>query len=415
MSDQVVIIGGGVVGSACAYYLAKAGKQVTIVDRGTLGGACSHGNCGYISPSHVLPLNKPGAIAKTLKSMLNKNAAFYLPPRIDLSLWGWLMKFARRCNEKDMKATGHVLHGLLDVSAELYRELFESELTNCNWEHLGLLFVFKTEEEFAAYAKTDRLLTEEFDTPSTTLDGKQLTQVEPTLLDGLAGAYHYLIDGHVRPDRLMDAWRRRLDSLGVNIVERCDVQELIVENGSCKAVRTSQGEMAASTFVLAAGAWSPALTKSLGCSLPIQPGKGYSITMSRPATCPKIPMILEEYHVAITPFHDGYRIGSTMEFAGFNETLNRNRLNLLRRGAGEYLREPFGATVEEEWFGFRPMSCDGLPFIGSAPKAKNVIVAAGHSMLGVSLATGTGKLVRQMVLEEEPIVDPGPLRVDRFG
>lgn len=415
MSNQVVVIGGGVVGAACAYYLARAGKQVTVVDRGTIGGACSHGNCGYISPSHVLPLNRPGAVAKTLKSMLNKNSAFYLPPRLDLSLWGWLMKFARRCNAHDMKVTGHVLHGLLDASAKLYHELFESELTDCNWEHRGLLFVFKTEEEFNAYAAINRLLTEEFDTPATTLDGKQLTQLEPTLLDGLAGAYHYLMDGHVRPDRLMDAWQRRIESLGVEIRERCEVKDLIVEQGRCRAIRTSAGELEAETFVLAAGAWSPQLTRSLGCSLPIQPGKGYSITMSRPALCPKIPMILEEYHVAITPFHDGYRIGSTMEFAGFNETLNRSRLNLLRRGAGDYLREPFGNTVEEEWFGFRPMSCDGLPFIGPAPAAKNVIVAAGHSMLGVSLATGTGKLVSQLVTGEQPIVDPQPLRVERYS
>lgn len=412
--NKVVIVGGGVIGAASAYYLRKAGKEVTILDKGMFGKGCSHGNCGYISPSHVLPLCKPGAIVKTLKSMFNNNSAFYLRPRVDFRLWGWLLKFAKYCNQTDMLATGHALHSLLQSSDQEYRRLFESELTGTEFDTTGMLFVFATQKMYDEYAATNDLIIREYGVHAEPLNGQQLVELEPALKPGLAGAFKYAIDSHLRPSQLMIAWRRRLEEIGVMIRENTEVTGFVKENSRVRAVRTTSGDVAGDQIVLATGSWTPLLGRELGYVPPIQPGKGYSITMGRPKICPKHSMILEEYHVAITPFQSGYRIGSTMEFAGYDSTLNRQRLGLLRRGASEYLHDPYGEPLEEEWFGWRPMSCDGKPIIDRIPALTNAYVAAGHSMLGVTLATGTGKLLSELMTGAKPHVDANPFRASRF-
>lgn len=413
--NRVVIVGGGVVGSACAYYLRQAGKEVTIVERAQFGRGASHANCGYVSPSHVLPLNKPGAIQKTLKSMFDKTSAFYLKPRIDFSLFGWMMRFASKCNKKDMIEAGHALNPILQSSAELYKGLLASELQETEHEAKGMLFVFKTEKMLAEYDAVDALLREHFGVGARRIGGDELHRMEPALQPGLAGAYFYDIDSHLRPDRLMGAWRRTLEAKGVTILENRPVKQIRRENGSARAIVTDQGEIEGDTFIFAMGAWTPKLSTELGCMIPVQPGKGYSITMARPEPCPAYPMILEEYHVAVTPFASGYRLGSTMEFAGYNDTLNRGRLDMLRRGAKEYLVAPTAEPVQEEWFGWRPMCADSVPIIGRTPGLANTYLATGHSMLGVTLAPATGKLVSELVLGEKPHIDPEPYRVTRFG
>ena len=412
--NQVVIVGGGVVGSACAYYLRKAGKEVTIVERAAFGRGASHANCGYISPSHVLPLNKPGAIQKTLKSMFDKTSAFYLKPRIDFSLFGWMMRFAQKCNKKDMLEAGHALHPILQSSAALYKDLLAGDLSETEHETKGMLFVFKTEKMLSEYDAVDALLREHFGVGARKIGGAELSRMEPALQPGLAGAYFYDIDSHLRPDRLMGAWRRTLEAHGVVIRENTQVRQIRKEHGKARAIVTDQGEIEGDTFVFATGAWSPKLSDELGCYIPVQPGKGYSITMARPEPCPIHPMILEEYHVAVTPFASGYRLGSTMEFAGYNDTMNKTRLDMLRRGAKEYLVTPTAEPVQEEWFGWRPMCADSVPIIGRTPGLRNTYLATGHSMLGVTLAPATGKLVSELVLGEEPHIAAEPYSVTRF-
>jgi D-amino-acid dehydrogenase len=165
--------------------------------------------------------------------------------------------------------------------------------------------------------------------------------------------------------------------------------------------------------VIAAGAWTPKLRGLLRCPIPIQPGKGYSVTMPRPRLCPRLPMIFEEHRVAITPMQTSYRIGSTMEFAGYDDTLNPDRLRLLREGAELYLREPWTEPVAESWWGWRPMTPDSLPYIGAVPAFDNVYLAAGHGMLGVSMSPATGKLIAELVSGQTAHIDAWPYRVER--
>jgi D-amino-acid dehydrogenase len=410
----VVVVGGGVIGAACAYYLSRAGRPVTVVERGGFGRACSHGNCGLVCPSHVLPLAAPGAVRMALRSLFQRDSPFRVRPRFDPALWAWFYRFARRCNAHDMLESGRAIQALLDSSRRLYDELIRDEALDCEWEKCGLLFVFQHPAAFEHYAETDRLMRDEFNVPAKAYEGEALTALEPALKPGLAGGWYYEADAHLRPDRLMASWRRVLEARGVSVRENCDVTGFGQEKGRARSVITSQGELPAAAVVVAAGALTPFLNTHLGCRVPIQPGKGYSITMPRPARCPTIPLIFEEHRVVATPFRSGYRLGSMMEFAGYDATLDPRRLELLRQGASQYLHEPYGPAVEEEWFGWRPMTYDGKPIIDRSPALANVFIAAGHNMLGLSMAPATGKLVAELLTGDPPHLNPAPYAVRRF-
>ena len=413
--ERAVVVGGGVIGAACGYYLAREGCRVTILEKGRFGRGASHGNCGYISPSHVLPLAEPGVVAKTLKGMLHADSPFYVKPRLDFPLWSWMYRFARRANRRDMLAAAGGLVPLLRSTSRLYEQLLTNEPIEAEWEKAGCWFIYRTPGAMAGYEETDRLMREQFDTPATRYDGPQLAEMEPALKPGLAGGWLYESDWHVRPDKLMSGWRTVLEKMGVEIRENTKVEGFVADNGRATAARTSQGDVPGDAFVVAAGAWTPEFARELGARIPIQPGKGYSITMKRPAACPNRPMIFQEHKVAITPMKSGYRIGSTMEFAGYDDSLNHRRLGALRRGADLYLREPVNGEVEEEWCGWRPMTWDSLPIIDRSPRLQNTWIAAGHSMLGLTLAPATGKLVAELVAGGAPHVDPAPYALRRFG
>jgi len=277
-----------------------------------------------------------------------------------------------------------------------------------------MLFVFRTGAAMEHYAETDRLLLESFDLPATRYDGPAVNELEPALKPDLAGGWHYQTDAHLRPDKLLTEWRAVLEARGVTIIEHCEAKSFDREHGRANAVVTRRGAIAADAFVVAAGALTPLLQRFLGCKVPIQPGKGYSITMPRPAHCPAIPLIFEEHRVAVTPLRSGYRLGSTMEFAGYDTTLNRRRLALLKRGASHYLSEPYCDPVQEEWYGWRPMTPDSVPIIGRTPALANVVLAAGHNMLGLSMAPATGRLVAELLNNTTPHLDPTPYAPTRF-
>jgi D-amino-acid dehydrogenase len=345
--------------------------------------------------------------------MFKRRSPFFIKPRFDLALWRWLLNFARRCNRRDMLAAGHGIQALLRSSRHLYDDLMRKEPFDCEWEARGLLFVFMTQAAMEHYAETDELLRTEFAMPAERWDGERLQVLEPALKPGLAGGWLYRSDAHLRPDKLMASWRRVLERRRVTLVENCQVEGFVRHNGQARAIRTSLGEMSASAFVVATGAWTPLLHHELGCRIPIQPGKGYSLTMPRPSRCPTIPLIFEEHRVAITPMASGYRIGSTMEFAGYDTSLNPDRLALLRESARLYLHEPEREPILEQWYGWRPMTYDGLPIIDRSPAMANVWLAAGHGMLGVSMAPATGKLVAECLSGMEPHIDPGAYSLAR--
>lgn len=415
-TKSAVIIGGGVIGTACAYYLLRSGWRVTVVEKGTVGGACSHGNCGYVCPSHVLPHAGPGAVWSTLKTLFQKNSPLKLRPLSVLSKLSWFLGFARRCNERDMLAAAAGIQALLNSSRALYDELLERERIACEWETKGLLFAFHTAKAFEHYTHVDELLRTKFALPAERFDADSLLKLEPALKPGtVSGGYLYKSDAQLRPDRLMSGWRTVVEAMGGIFRDKCEFSGFVTKGDHAVAAKTSQGEIDADAFVVATGAWTPLLNAHLGGKVPIVPGKGYSITMPRPAVCPTYPLIFEEHRVAVSPFQTGYRIGSTMEFAGYDTSMNPARLKLLRDGAAFYLKEPTAEPVQEEWWGWRPMVYDGKPIIDRSPASPNVLLAAGHGMLGLSMATGTGKLVSELLNDEPPHVDAAAYGLKRFG
>lgn len=409
---QILIVGAGIIGIACAHYLIKAGYSVTVIDQSTIGSGCSYGNCGYVCPSHVLPLTEPGAVSTGFKSLFNPSAAFRIKPRFSLALMKWLWEFAKRCNHKQMLAAASDLKVLLDASITEYRQLV-SEL-ECEWQDKGLLYVLQSEHGLTEFAETEQLINEQFGLSARFIPGEELPAFDPAIKMGLAGAYHYENDAHLRPDKLTTTWAEYLKKSGATFIENCELTSVNKINGKIISVETSKGLLTADRYIIAAGAWSAKLAKALNSSIPIQPGKGYSLTMSRPDICPKYPILFPEHGVGVTPFESGYRLGSMMEFSGFDSSIPKHRIQQLKDSAKPYLVEPFTHFANEAWQGWRPMTWDSLPIIGRVPSLDNTYITTGHNMLGVTLAPATGKLISEIIQGKDPYINPQAYSPDRF-
>jgi D-amino-acid dehydrogenase len=406
---DVLIVGGGIVGLACAWYLLKAGRSVRIVEQRRLGNGSSFGNSGLITPSLAAPLAGPGVLRKVPGWLADPRSPLYVKPRLDLEFFAWAWRFASFCNEDSMLRAMRARHALLASSRLLYDELIASEGLDCDWDTSGLYLVYRTEEEMRAGDALDPLL-EELGIAIEHIAGAELLAREPALREGVVGARHYPGDARLRPDRLLGELRTRLTERGAMIEEDREVRELRVDGDQVAGV----GDWTAGDYLVATGAWTARFGLRLGLRLPIQPGKGYSLTMPRPARCPSHSLVLKERQVGVTPWASGFRIGGTMEFAGYDERLNTARIDAILAAAREYLVDPLTAPDAERWYGWRPMTPDGLPLIGRSPRHRNLYVAAGHNMLGVSMSPGTGRLVAELVTGQPPHLDATPYALERF-
>lgn len=413
MSGKVIVVGGGVVGASCAYELALRGWRVTVLDASRVGGGCSHGNCGYVCPSHVYPLARPGTIAATLPLVFKRNSPFAVRARLDLSLLAWFNTFRRCCTEAQVEATMGALHDLLAAGKTRYEEVIRAEGIDAEYEQKGCLFISKDEAHLDHFEADNRRMKERFGYGARRIDGRSLAAMEPALREGLGGAWVFDCDAHLRPDRYMAGLRAALLRRGVRVCERTRVTGIEGAHGRATGVMTKTGRVEADAIVVATGVWTPELARSIGARLPIVPGKGYSVTVEGARGLAQHPMVFEQHRVAVTPFRGAVRIGSTMEFAGFDATIRDARLRLLTESASLYFKEPVRATREGAWFGWRPMVPDGRPFIDRAPRYQNVVVAAGHSMIGMSTGPGTGQVVAQLLSGEAPVFDPAPFRIGR--
>jgi D-amino-acid dehydrogenase len=412
--SDVLVLGGGVIGLACAHYLLEAGRCVTVLEQGTVGCGSSHGNCGTLTPSHATPLAMPGMIASALHALAHPDAPLRIALRLDPTLWRWLFGFARRCNWRDFRAATQAKAPLLLHSRRLTENLIRKESLDCEFEASGTLYVFRDTAQFEHSIWLPRALAD-IGLPIQTLDVARVHAMEPALKSGVVGAYLNPGDAHLRPDRYVAELARLVRARGGRVEEGVSVTAIEREGARITRVRTSREDFSGREVVLALGAWSPRFARELGLDLPIQPGKGYSITYTRPGLCPRIPLVLKERSVCVTAWSSGYRLGSTMEFAGYDTSLNRTRLDALRRGAAEYLHEPEGPEIVEEWYGWRPMTPDDLPMLGRAPRVDNLVLATGHGMLGVSMSAITGLLISEVIAGKKPSLDLAPYSAARFG
>jgi len=412
--SDALILGGGAIGLACALYLLRAGRSVTVLDRGKVGAATSHGNCGTITPSHAAPLAAPGVLAQALRWMLKKDAPLRISPRLDFATFEWLLQFARRCNARDCRRVTAIKAPLLLRARAELEDLVLREKLDCEFATHGTLNVYR---DARAFDKSHALseLAAEFGIVAKTLDGTACRAREPALNDSIVGGYFHPGDAQLRPERYSAELARAVAALGGKICEDTEITGFRTGTGRIESVVSDQGEFAGRDIVFALGAWSPMLARQLDLRIPIQPGKGYSITYTRPAHYPRIPLSLKERAVCVTAWDSGYRLGSTMEFSGYDTSLNRTRLDALKLGAAEYLIEPEGPSVVEEWYGWRPMTYDDLPILGRAATLKNLVLATGHGMLGITMSAITGRLISELVCDASPSLDIAPFDPSRFG
>ncbi len=402
MADyDVVVVGGGIIGLSTAYCLARSGRSVLLVEKGDIGAGSSYGNAGLIAPSDSIPLPSPAAISQGIRWLLDPESPLYIKPRLNIDLIRWLWQFLKSSNRASFLRSIPILRDLSRESLRLYQKWMEEEGINVPFAQAGLLLVYRTSAGFQdgqALAET----LNRFDLRSQVLSKQDVRERIPLLRPEIVGGVYYLEDAHFDPAAFMRAFAPKVEARGVHMLTHTEVLNFRVEAGKVTHVLTTRGDFSAQHVVLAAGAWTPRLTRRLGYRLPVEAAKGYSITIRRPPTFPEVPVILDEAKVAVTPMGDTLRFAGTLELAGLNMSINMRRVNAIKRGVSEYLTiRPDEEPLVELWRGLRPCSPTGLPYIEPLPHVPNVIVATGHCMLGISQGPATGCRVAQMITGEQ--------------
>lgn len=417
MSRHVVVVGGGVIGVCAAYYLARAGAAVTLVERGDIAAGCSYGNAGLVVPSHAVPLAAPGVLWRGLRWLADPESPFWIRPRLDPALLSWLWRFQRHCTEAHVRRAMPVIRDLSQASLALYEELARLPGLDFGFRRDGLLTVFRSPAGLeGGRHEAERL--ESVGIAAKLLDATAACALEPALAPGVAGGLHFPDDAHLTPDRFVRGLARVVEGLGVHVRTQTEALGFTRAGRRITAVETTRGALGCDEVVLAAGAWSPGLGRALGLALPIEAAKGYSVTYEAPADGPRMPLLAAEARFAVTPMRTEtgatLRLGGTLELAGLDLSIDRRRVDAIRQAARSYLRLPEEPPLVEIWRGLRPCTPDGLPLVGRPRAWDNLVLAAGHAMIGMSLGPVTGHLVAAVVAGERPGLDPSPLDPDRF-
>ena len=414
MQKNILIIGGGIIGLCCAYYLRKEGHQVTVIDQSDFKQGASFVNAGYITPSHIIPLAAPGMISKGIKWMFNSASPFYIKPRWDTDFFRWAWYFHKSYTREKVTKAVPVIKDINIISRTLYSDMLASgDLGDFHWEQKGLLMLYKTdkaaEEELhvAKLAKARGLEVEH-------LSSKELQELEPEVDIAAKGGIYYKCDAHSTPTEIMPKLINWLKTNGVILKSNEVVQRVSTQGGKLKQVQTNTSAYSADEVVVAAGSWSQELAKKLHLNLWVQAGKGYRIDVHRPTKI-KIPAILIEAKVAMTPMNGFTRFAGTMEFSGINTIIRPQRVEAISQAAKAYYPavEIQSQEKQEAKSGLRPVSPDGLPYIGKSHKYSNVTFATAHAMMGWSLGPATGKLVSELISDHKVSMDISAFHPDR--
>lgn len=415
---DVAVVGGGVVGACVAAALAERGAAVTLLEREPEvcpPESAVYANCGLLVPSEVEPLAHPGALGQGLRWMLDGTSPFYVKPRADLDLVRWLWLFRGACAAEVATAHAPLLFELSQASAALHGELAAEGGGDWHFRRNGWLAVYETAAGMdAAAAKALEL--RKLGVAGEILTAAEVRERVPRVVAGsVIGGVLTPADGHMDPAAFTRGMVARAERAGAAVVTGAEAYGFAVgAGGDVTAVRTTRGDFTAEQVVVAAGAWSGPLARELGLRLPLEPAKGYSIDIETPAGLADIPLCVGEPHVVLTPLGDTLRLGSTLELSGWDMRLRPRRLMHLRRAAARVLGVPEDTPARQVWRGPRPLTPDGLPYIGRSPRRPNVVFATGHCMLGLSLGPVTGKLVAEVCAGEAPSHDLTLLRPDRF-
>ena len=416
-SRHVLICGAGIIGLSCAYALRQRGCDVTVVDRSPEErDGCSFGNAGMIVPSHFIPLAAPGMTKLALKWMFDSKSPFYVRPRLSADLIAWGVRFMRAANADHVTRSAPLIRDLSLASRALYEQLADETSNDFGLVRRGLLMLCKTQHTLDDEARV-AARARELGVPAEVVSAARAAALDPAVRMDIAGAIYFPLDCHLSPQRLMATLLRLSREAGVKFQWSSEVTGWRTTRNRIDAAVTTRGEIIADEFVLAGGSWSPAMVRGLGLRLPMQAGKGYSVTLARPKQLPQLCSIFTEARVAVTPMGDTLRIGGTMELSGLDESIQRERV----AGITESVPRYFPAFSAEDfrdlpvWRGLRPCAPDGLPYLGRFASQTNLTAATGHAMMGLSLAPITGQLVAQLLSGAKPSIDLSALSPDRFN
>ena len=415
---RVIVVGGGVIGLSCAYYLARAGAGVVVLERDQVGAGASSGNTGTVSAGHP-PLNRPGRIGAAIRQMLDPASPLYIRPRWDPGLWRWLLGFARYCTDAHVAHCMDVMAPLGKDALALFKELMDEERIQCGYRADGYYEVCATEKGLAQ-ASHEASLIEGHGYHPERVGPEELLRREPALGPGVAGGVYFPEAATLDPARFLRGLSAAAERSGrVEVREGVTVRSLDVRGGRIQGVRLADGTReGADAVVLATGPFSLRMARAAGVRLPVQPGKGYHRDVDiGPNGVPKlrIACVLSEHSVFCTPMDTFVRFAGTMEFSGTNATLRPARLNQLTRSAREAFPRMGTARPISQWSGLRPMSVDGLPIVGPLGDVAGLSVATGHGMLGLTLGPVTGEMIARLVLDESGDARAEPLAPARFA
>jgi D-amino-acid dehydrogenase len=421
-SDRVVVVGGGVIGLSVAYALDRRGVPVTVIDAGPVEQAASHVNAGWIVPTLAEPVPAPGLIATSLRWMLRSDSPLYIKPRLDPAFLRWTLRFWRSCNARAYQAGTEATAALGARSLTLYDDMRAAGVGY--EEHRdGILFAYRSPETLAHDYEALAPVRQAGFAFSPILGRDEVHALEPSLSEAVHGGFLLPDDRSIRPDSLVRGLTDYLLGRGVCVRRGVPVSGIETTARQATAVFAGGERIVAGTVVVAAGAWTPRVLAPLGVRVPIEAGKGYSIDLAPPPPLPtpvRRPLYLHETRVAITPLRGMIRLAGTMEFSGLNHQIRPERVAAIARSAGWAIagwpaQTPTSGPGVKVWTGPRPMTPDGLPVIGWLPGYRNLAVASGHAMLGVSLAPVTGEAVADLITSGRPPDVIAPFDPARFA
>ncbi|MEQ1587716.1 MAG: FAD-dependent oxidoreductase [Cyclobacteriaceae bacterium] len=412
---KIGIIGGGIIGLSSAYYLTKAGHQVAILEQSDLKDGCSFGNAGMIVPSHIIPLAAPGMISKGIRWMFNSTSPFYVKPRLSADLIKWGYQFYKNATNEHVNKSIPALKELSLFSKAHYQELAKELPFDFGFHERGLLMLYQTKETEHEEAET-AAIANDHGIETRILSPEEIQKLEPDVKVNVRGGVYFPGDAHITPQALVTQLIKFLKDKGVVFLTNTSVDDFVIDHGKIRSLTTTQGEHTFDEVVIAAGSWSGLVASKLKMSLPMQAGKGYSFTLQNVEKNIRIPSIFLEARVAVTPMGTTLRFGGTMEITGVDHSISMNRVQGIVDSISHYYPDMKVSMPKKEeiWHGLRPCSPDGMPYIGRSKSFSNLIFATGHSMMGLSLGPGTGKLVAEIVAGHKTTVSLNAFAPDRF-
>jgi len=410
---HVVIVGAGAIGMAAAADLARRGVAVTVLDRGAVGGGCSYGNAGWLTPCFATPLPAPGVLSTSLRWLLDPDSPLYIEPSLDPEWFRWMARFILSTRRAQFTRGTQALLALSRFSLSAYAAL-DRELPGAfGFSQKGLLAIAQTREKLEGFTHEARAM-ERRGVTIRVLDPAEVAELEPAVRGPVAGGIFYPDEAHCEPLAAVEAMARVARKHGAVVETGVELIDFDSRGATVRALRTTRGWIDADRVVLATGSWTKTLARKLGLRVPVLGGKGYAVIVRSVEPPPRRPIKVIDRRIAITPRADGVRLAGTLQLVDGDESITARRVDAIIDGSRTVLNIPEPPEIVEVWRGLRPCTPDGLPVIGFAPRHDNLVLATGHQMCGLHTAPGTGRLVAELITGETPFVDPTPFRAGRF-